>query len=252
MLYSKSTMQILKKGWVTKKLIIFVFLSFYYLYMIYSIRNKQGIFDNEQFLTFCFNHKFLLILSFITAWSIFSIKIISRKLLLFLTACIVIYSCFIFYETNSKIVLLGTCFYGIFALFLNLLWYEELNSCMFNPNFYDNQLYKKNKYNLNVKIQQSNGDEYEGFLTNWNEYSCFIYVTNKDKIKALTGLVKITVFLLEKDFHTTGKIMTRYFNGLGILLLKDRNKNTENLNWNDFYAIIENRGILNEIKRGFL
>ncbi len=246
-------MKILKRGWITKKMTVFIILSFYYLYVVYSLTVGRGVFSYEQFIDFSFNQKLLYIIGIYTIWSIFCIKAWSGRVFLLFALFILANSFFAFYQTGNKIILLGTCFYLICSLFLYLVWLEELNSSMFNPNFYKNQLHKKNKYNLNVKIQKTNGEEYEGFLTNLDEYSCFVCLKNKAKITRMTGYVKMTLFLLGKNFHITGQIMTRCFGGLGVLLSKNgKKKKGTYQDWNDFYAIIEDRGILVKEKRGFL
>ena len=246
-------MIILKRGWITKKLAIFIILSLYYLYIIHSLTIGQGVFDYEQFISFFFDQKFLCVIGLYTIWSVFFLRALSGRVFLFFILFISAKSFFVFYQTDNKVILLGTCIYLILSLFLHLVWLEELHCSMFNPNFYKNQLHKRNKYNINVKIQKANGEEYEGFLTNWDEYSCFLRLKNKEKIQKIMGHVKMTVFLLGKDFHTKGQIMTRYFDGLGILLLqREKKKKETHQDWNDFYAIIKDRGILVRKERGLL
>ena len=177
-------------------------------------------------------------------WSIFFVKKWSEKV--FFVFILLVFSklLYLFYQTGDKVILLGAFFHLFISFLLYLLWKEELKSSVFNPNFYSNQLYKKDRYNFKVTVCDQAGKIHSGFLTNWDEYSCFLSLDENSK-KNIRGLVKISMKFLGREFQAAGHIMTWYANGFGIRFEKKVKKNHETiLNWKDFYAIIIDRGIL--------
>ena len=231
---------------------IFIPLSFYYLYIVYSLTHGRGVLDSAQFLDFILNQKALLFLGLVVVWSIFSMKRFVKGMFLIFTFIIFLQSFYTFYQTENKIVLFATFFYLLVSFFFYLFLTEELDSSIFNPNFKKNQLYKKDKYNFNVTIKNKKGICFDAILTNWDEDSCFVCVKQAASPKDLNGLVCITVNFLEKKFSAMGRIMTSYVDGYGIRFVRKGEKKGSTLGWKDFYAIMVDRAILVREKRGLL
>ena len=233
-------MKVLKTGPITKKLMIFIILSLYYLYIVHAFIVGHGILNGEEWINFSKDKTLLFIFSLFVAVSVFQAKKWSKMALLVLVIWICSESFYSFYQTQNKVVLLGTFFYSIMSFLILLLWREELKSSVFNPNFSKNQLHRKDKYNLPVKITGQK-NEYGGVLTNWDKDSCFIHIENKKQaVLALKGWVKVTMNFLGKDFCAMGQVMTKYSDGFGI---RFGEKKEASPNWNDFYAIIMDRGL---------
>ena len=159
-------------------------------------------------------------LGLITLWSIFKVKKCSREIVLLFSLFVFAQSLYMFYQSEHKLILLGTLFYLPMASFLCLLWGEELESSLFNPNFYKNQIYKKDKYPFRATLKDAQGREYVTQLTNWDEYSCFACVRPYEK--GLRGLVNMRVSFLGREFMALGQVMTGYADGFGIKFTKKR------------------------------
>lgn len=221
---------------------IFIIFSLYYLYVIRSIVDGHGVFNKEKFFSFFLDQKLLLGLGLVALWSIFKMKRYSKEIIPLFGLFIFFKSFYMFYESGHKVILLGTFVYLPMAFLLYLLWVEELGSSLLNPNFYKNQLYRKDKYPFWLTLTDNKGREYAGQLTNWDEYSCFTCI--KPYKKGLRGLVNITVHFLGRKFVAQGLVMTGYDDGLGIKFVQGGEKKGSTLGWKDFYAIMVDRGMI--------
>ena len=236
-------MKVLRREQTAKNLIAFVLLSFYYLYLVRSSTVGHGVLDRARFEDFVLDEKFLVFACLCMVWSTFLVKTFSKMLFPLFFFLVSVKSALVFYQEGNKVVLIGTFFYVVAAFALWVLWVRELDSSVFNPNYRDNQVSGKNRYNLRVGIRNDKDVEYRGFLTNCDEFSCFAYLKGGNA-KELRGLVQVHVNFLGKEFHALGRVVTEYADGFGIKLVGDGQKRGMRLGWGDFYAIITDRGIL--------
>ena len=236
-------MKILKREQTAKNLIVFILLSFYYLYLVHSSMVGHGVLDRERFENFVLDEKLLAFVCLCTAWSVFFVKKFSKILFLFFISLVSMKSSLVFYQEGNKVVLIGMFFYVVTAFVLWVFWVRELDSSVFNPNYRENQVSGKNRYNLRVGIKNAKDVEYRGFLTNCDEFSCFAHLKGGNA-RELKGLVSINVSFLGKEFHALGRVVTEYADGFGIKLVESGQKQGMHLGWSEFYAIITDRGIL--------
>lgn len=239
-------MEILKRSLIIKKLMIFVIFSLYYLYMVRSINIGLGALNQVEILNFLKSDYYLLILFLVTLISIFYAKKSSKYISILFFVYISGNSFYYFLLFNNKIVLTFSILYLIVSYIFYFFLKEELETSVFAPKYYENQLSKKQIYDLKVAVQS--GKNYrEGFLTNCDTSGCFIYFG--DELKAFFKKntdVSLVFYYLGCEFFATGELITKFGGGYGVSI-KEKLSPGDKLGWRDFYSIIRERGYFYEL-----
>jgi hypothetical protein len=100
---------------------------------------------------------------------------------------------------------------------------------------------------INVEISNDKGLKAEGYLTNWSEEGCFVYLPEEVPIK---GKVTLKTFFKNNEFLELGSVVsaTKKKNGYGIKFKSiKKEENLDSLGWGEFYEIIEEMGLKPEL-----
>ncbi|MFT6632597.1 MAG: hypothetical protein ACJAS4_002561 [Bacteriovoracaceae bacterium] len=100
---------------------------------------------------------------------------------------------------------------------------------------------------INVEISNDKGLKAEGYLTNWSEEGCFVYLPKEELIK---GKVTLKTFFKDNEFLELGSVVsaTKKKNGYGIKFKSiKKEENLDSLGWGEFYEIIEEMGLKPEL-----
>ena len=244
-------MKIIKRAQVIKNLIFFILLSLYFIYLVQTVIEGQGALNASKIIQFLVDEKLLVALGVILIWAIYFIKQWAKKCFVLFSSLIFVNSFSYFISSENKLILLGSFFYLFVSFFLYLLLKEELGSCLYNPGFYDNQISKINKFDFKVIVKSLSGNELHGCLTNWDNQACFVYFDENIKTVDLRGEVEIQVDYLGKSFFTKAQAYTFFANAIGFKINADSEKHTV-LHWDNFFAIITDRGITPSIQKAAL
>ncbi len=211
-------------------------LSSYFLFILKSLEIGSSALRPVLFVNFALENKIFIGLSIVTVLFQYVGNSLA-KFFYWLTAGYVLANGFIIFATTfDKPILILTSFYLVLTYFTFLLWNREMKEAAYQPNYYENSIYKKSHYQLPTVLNSPSGRS-EGYLTNWDEEGCFFY--SEDGVKG-QGIVELNMEYEDIAFKCNGKIITRYGNGVGIKVL--RSAQNDQPGWNDFYDIISSRG----------
>ena len=227
-------------------LILFVMFSILLVHIATAVSLEQSSFSQDLARKTLANNKWAILLLAITGVTIYKLKKISS--LLYPLAVIFVTSiCISLLLVNfNKILLFLTFIYIFVAYFYYQFLQVELAEAYNNPNYYKNRLFDPMLYQIKctLKFVSSNSNEelISGYLTNWNENGCFIILDEKIK---RAGKVEVSLVMDGKEFLNTGVVVSRIHknDGIGIKFYEEGNSI---YNWDNFYKIIENKGLVPE------
>ncbi len=106
-----------------------------------------------------------------------------------------------------------------------------------NPKYTEHELFDPMLYKIRASVLFEGEVKGEGYLTNWDEVSCFIYTS-----EVLEGNVDtVRIDFDGCEFFQDAKIASKGING-GIGLKFMRNGSDTILNWGEFIKIISDQG----------
>ncbi len=230
-----------KRSTVMRNMILFILLSLFFIHLQFSINAGVSALNLGNLVELLWNQKMMV---FFALLSIVSILFASRlsKILFFIFSILVIYNGFsIFFIKLDKIILLMDGVYLVLAYFSYLFWHFELNESIYVPGFSTNLIGNKSIYDIRVELMAEFRDPANGFMTNWDEFGCFI-VLNGEFDPTIKKTVKLYISFAGKEFSQWGEIVTGYGNGVGIKFFETDEEHDRDLRWKDFFSIISDRG----------
>jgi hypothetical protein len=144
----------------------------------------------------------------------------------------------LFIEFN-KIIVIATFFYGVISYFLYQLISHYLASANINPNYSGNDLFAPLLRKIPVQIIDAE-KTYTGHLTNWDVSGCFIRLENGNRIG---NKVKVLIDFQGRRFEEQGEVVaeTPDLQGVGVKF-ESTTKRLDTFNWNEFTELIEELG----------
>lgn len=134
----------------------------------------------------------------------------------------------------------------VVSFYLYLLWEVELNEPIYNPLFSTNHLDFFPKYIIKIKIINNKFPEttYDGFLTNWNDASCFIKLMIPLKLEG--NKIMLVTELNNRKFEHGGEIVTILDNhlGIGVSLNLSTQAIPYKFNWFELFSALDDMGYL--------
>ncbi len=143
-----------------------------------------------------------------------------------------------FFNDWNKHILFLSFIYLVVGFYMCLLWNSELGRPIYRPGFHERAIGSKSEYQLKGSLVDRNEKRIPFYLTNWGEKSCFLVPETDEKLR---GKVKLFFHQGKKEFVAEGVIVSSNSHGYGISL-KDADKAGQTLGWDDYYAIISDRG----------
>lgn len=181
----------------------------------------------------------ILVFFFLGNYAILKGKKFGKYMLLLMVINIFYESVFLFLKDFDKVVLLFSILYLIIGYYFYLLIESELEEAVYNPGFHKKFLLKTPEYKISVVVD-TKLMRYEGWLTNWDEFGCFVFNKGNEFISGKH--VRVTTEFEGKKFVQDGVVATSYGQGVGIRFNQKRLKRSETLTWGHFYDIISARG----------
>ena len=233
-------MKIYKRSIIIRNLIIHGVLSILYLHTIESISNGRTAVDIKYLNESLLSHPYLILFLLLTIFLINRVSRHSPKFFIIFCLFVFISSIEIFFATFNKFILSLNFVYIATSFISYILLKSELKESIYIPGFHKNEISKLSEYNLDVEIEDSSGNHFSGYLTNWGQNGCFLVL---NKFRQLKGFVNLSFSFGEKEFNCVGRIMTMYGSGFGISIINEkRKKDLLNLGWSEYYDIINQRG----------
>ncbi len=232
-------LKVKKKDTIILNVIIYLFLSFFFLYIQHAYRHHLSPFSlvyMRKGLELFWYVAATLTISGIMIWKHHNYSILMYRLSVLLVGFKVVEGLFI--EFN-KIIVIALFFYVTISYFLYQLLNYYLHLASINPNYSKDDLFEPLLKKIHCKVK---ADDFEvtGHLSNWDYEGCFIKL---DSAKQLPANVKIQVFFQDREFLQNGEVVasTLDFTGVGIKFERTV-KDISVFNWAEFMQIVHELG----------
>ena len=232
-------LKVKKKDVLVFNLILFMGLSFIFLYLQYAYRHHLSPFS-LAYLKKSIELFWYAILPMITCglliwkhhrWSVpaysFCTLIVSYKVIEG-----------IFIEFN-KIIVIALFFYAVISYFLYQLYSHYLSLASLNANYSSSDLFDPILKEIPCSVVLPEAT-YQGYLTNWDEEGCFIKLT---KPITQSGSLKVVIDFKGRSFEQQGELVAHSIDltGIGIKFgISPKGLNV--FNWSEFNELIQELG----------
>ncbi len=232
-------LKVRKKDVIITNTIIYLGLSFLFLYLQYAYRHQLSPFSLVYFRKSAELFWYVaapLVISSYLIWKHHRLAVFSFNFAAILVTYKVVEGLFI--EFN-KIIVIATFFYAVISYFLYQLMNHYLSSANINPNFSGNDLFPPLLRRISVQVLDAD-KSYPGNLTNWDPVGCFIQMDASAKI---SSKVKLQVEFQGRTFVEQGEVVaeTPDLRGVGIKF-ENTVRNLDTFNWSEFTELIDELG----------
>ena len=239
-------MNILKRNYTHRNLIIFLLLSLIYLEAISSLAVGDSLFSLARLRDFFVNHYIVLASTLLSIYTALKFKKYSQWVLLANVVLIAGENFILLSGSFNKLILVLNFIYVIFAFYYYIIWELEVELACFNPKFTRFDLAKEVRFPLKAYlISEGEGlKKISVHLTNIDDQSCFVLldqsaldeVSPKDKYQLLLDFDGV-------EFTTKAFVVSRYDRGYGLMFEK-RKSGLNQPNWSDLYHVCRERGLV--------
>jgi hypothetical protein len=233
-------LKVIKKDILVLNLVVFLLLSFVFLYLQYAYRHHLSPFSlaylRKSFELFWYA---LLPLGFgsCLVWKHHRWSATFFSLCVFLISFKVIEGLFI--EFNKIIVVALFC-YAVISYFLYQLFQYYLSLAALNANYAPTDLFKPLLREISCTFKTED-QTLTGYLTNWDEEGCFIKLS-KPLAKAPDSS-SITIHFKGRDFTQNGEVVAHSIDLTGVgLKFGSTPKDLTIFNWTEFTELVHELG----------
>jgi hypothetical protein len=232
-------LKVKKKDTIIYNVVIYLFLSFFFLYIQHAYRHHLSPFS------LVYLQKSLELFWYIAATLVFTSLMILRHqrfAVFFFQLSVTLVSFKIveglFIEFN-KIIVIAMFFYVTISYFLYQLLNYYLGLASINPNYRKSDLFEPLLKQLPCEVSWGE-EKMSGNLSNWDLEGCFIKFSEPIR---LPHKIKIRIVFREREFIQEGEVVaaTADFSGVGIKF-KESIKDLSVFNWAEFMEIIQELG----------
>ncbi|MDP7321839.1 MAG: hypothetical protein QF441_14625 [Bacteriovoracaceae bacterium] len=230
-------------------IVLYIILSLVFIYFQEIYRHASSILVKELFISFVKNNIYILSIFILTILSMFTVyKKLTNLLLISSISLTSILTVMNLMNEFSKFSLIILFIYLLVAFYLIQFYNVDIKESYYNPLFGKNLLFDPMLKQIPVKIYKDDNEIGQGYLTNWSEEGCFIYLEEPTLLK---GKVEVMVSYMQSEFKQKAYIVAalKGKNGYGVKF-QFNSKKGENLNslgWKQFYEIIEEMGLKPEL-----
>lgn len=232
-------LKVRKKDVIITNAILYLGLSFIFLYLQYAYRHQLSPFSVvylRKSAELFWYVAIPLVVSSLLIWKHHRFAVFSFSISVFLVAYKVVEGLFI--EFN-KIIVIATFFYAVISYFLYQLMNHYLDSANINPNFSRSDLFGPLLTRIPITVLDSD-KSYPGHLTNWDPMGCFILLEQATKVGAR---VQIQINFHGRIFIERGEVVaeTPDLKGIGIKF-ESTLRNLESFNWSELIELLDELG----------
>jgi hypothetical protein len=233
-------LKVIKKDILVLNLVVFLLLSFAFLYLQYAYRHHLSPFSLAYLRKSLELFWYALIPLGISAWMVWRHHRYSAT---FFAICVWLISFKVveglFIEFN-KIIVVALFFYGVISYFLYQLFQYYLSLASLNANFSQTDLFKPllREIPCTVKIEDQ---DLTGYLTNWDEEGCFIKLAKP--LSRAPGSSSLTIHFKGRDFTQNGEVVAHSVDLAGVgLKFGSTTKDLTVFNWTEFTELVHELG----------
>jgi hypothetical protein len=233
-------LKVIKKDVLVLNIIIYLLLSFAFLYLQYAYRYHISPFSVVYLKKSVELFWYVILPLIISGWMIWKLN---QKAVYFFNFCIFLVSFKViegvFIEFN-KIIVIALFFYLVISYFLYQLLKEYRGLASLNAGYSPDDLFEPILKQIPCSYKTDQAEVF-GFLTNWDEEGCFIYLSKPLAVLPKEG--RVLVQFKGRDFTQDGEVVahSRDLQGLGIKFSKS-SKSLNSFNWTEFNELVEELG----------
>lgn len=233
-------LKVKKKDTIVVNVIIYLVLSFFFLYLQHAYRHHLSPFSLvylRKSLELFWYVALTLGVSIVLIWRHHEWSVMFYRISIFIVGFKVLEGLFI--EFN-KIILMALFFYIVISYFLYQLLSYYLKLASINTNYQSSDLFDPLLRQIPCEIFFHEDQKIAGHLSNWDYEGCFIKLTGTQK---LPHHVKMVIQFQGREFVQDGEVVaeTQDFSGVGIRFER-RAKDLSVFNWAEFMELIQELG----------
>ena len=229
-------------------LVLFVFFSFGFLVLQEIYVNITTILNKELLLEFIIYRSWYIGLCLITVFALIGLRNISKSLIIGVILSTFVLTAFNLNQEFSKMILVILFFYLLIAYYLFQFFKMDLDEPFYNPGFDEKQLFEPMLKRIECELTDNKSEaSVKGYLTNWSEEGCFVYLEGPF---SLSSQLSIKIYFEGHEFIQPAYIASKRRGNAGYGLkftLQSKKKNSDILDWCDFFEIIEQMGYKPEL-----
>lgn len=232
-------LKVRKKDPVVFNAILYLFLSFAFVYLQYAYRHQLSpvsvVYLRKSVELFWYVAAPVLIAGALL-WRMNSAAIAAYIVCVLLTSFKVIEGLFI--EFN-KIIVIALFFYVVISYFIYQLLAQYWKVASINPNYQNTDLFSPLLRSIPCRVHYGE-EEVSGILTNWDESGCYIKLSRSAR---LPGRIRLSVSFGERVFVQEGEVVAQALDLTGVgIKFKEIPKDLKVFNWSEFVELIQELG----------
>jgi Ca2+/Na+ antiporter len=184
-------------------------------------------------------------LLFITALGVLRVKTWAKYVYFLTVMVVVFFTVRIQMFEMSKLSMLLLFFYVIAAYYFYNFLKEEVKEACYVPGYSEDELFNPMLKKIKCEIQHGK-ENLHGYLTNWNDHSCFIKL-NKP-FKTISQDIKFVTKFNERTFMSDAYVVSKTTtnDGVGLYFYKKEDESIT-FGWKDFYMVLDQFGLSPEM-----
>lgn len=236
---SMEQLKVRKKDSIILNSIIFLVLSFLFLYLQYAYRHQLSPFSvtyMRKSVELFWYAAIPLVLASWLIWSHHRFNLWVYKFCIFMITYKVVEGLFI--EFN-KIIVIALFFYTVISYFIYQLLAQYLEQARINPNYAHSDLFDPLLLKIPCELRWDQ-QVAKGFLTNWDENGCFLCL---EEPVVVPTKVELVVSFQDREFQQEGEVvaLSTELRGIGIRL-DQKQKDLKIFNWSEFVELVHELG----------
>lgn len=220
--------------------IYFLIVSIVYLFTISSIGASKSLFQFSNLESFLVSHRAIVVFAIIAAVAIYFSKKVSKALFLSFGLTCLLYSIYTMILYFSKISVFLVSGYIILFYYFYQILSAELSLAFRNSLYSTSEVFSPLLKKIKVTLTDSNSQDYEAYLLNWDHKSCYLKLLSDQKLNE-TAQFLVTASLKDYELKDTGFMATfdEKNNELGLYFEEEKST----YGWSHFSAIMEMLGL---------
>lgn len=235
-------LKIYHKSAIIWNVILFILLSFVFVYLSNAVYFSESIFKKSFLTSFVNSNKFLIGYYALTVLLTYRLSKKSRLFFVLSSLLTVSFISYQLFNDFSKLILLILFLFIIVSYYIYYFLSSELSESYYNPLYSAEDLFDPmlKKFKCNISWDESNLSAY---FTNWSSSGFFIFVEGQSKGK-VPKLVDVEIKYEGIVFKCRAKVVSKARNnkGFGLKVLETNNEENSDTSWFGFYEIIDKMG----------
>lgn len=238
-------MKIIYRSSVIWNLILFMLLSFMFIYLQKAIYLERSAFNILFLKSTLVENLPVISCIFLSSLLIYNLKKICQFFYFLSVLFITSVSIINLFQEFSKLILIVLFLYILISYYFFFLLRSDLFRSYYNPLYNKKNLFEPMLFKIPCELEVFRNDKTEsikGYLTNWDDFGCFIAL-EQPYPKNLGIKNNLSIIFNEQRFDEQVSVVSLLKSRRGIGLRFKNNKSKNIFNWKELNKIIDDMGI---------